>query len=78
MGGEESGLAVWVIYDHPKDYPDFYVVRKQIAGNGQVRPTGHYFLSNTLGPLRQIVEAMGLTCIPRDPSDDPVIVECWI
>lgn len=73
-----SGLEVWVVYDHPKDYPDFYVVRKQIAMPGEVIPTKQVWMSESLESLRDELRQRWLTCIPRDPADDPKIIETWI
>jgi hypothetical protein len=34
--------------------------------------------SDTLESVRDILIAAGLSLIPRDESDDAVIVECWL
>lgn len=66
--------VLWVIYDHPKDIPLWWVAR--LWENGA--PTKEHLLGNDLEFLRTRLRARGLVMIPRDPSDDPVIVEMWI
>lgn len=65
---------LWVVTDHPKDFPEFFVARRWV--NGQ--PTGAAMMDRSLEDLRRTLAAYGLTRIPRDESDDPVIVESWV
>jgi hypothetical protein len=32
------GLAMWTIYDHPKDFPEHFVARKWLITGGEDRP----------------------------------------
>lgn len=66
-------LSTWVIYDHPNDYPHHFVVRQWLDGTPS--PVAAFFPD--VESARDMV-SMGRTCIPRDPDDDPAIVECWI
>jgi hypothetical protein len=66
-------LELWVIFDHPKDYPNYFVVR--VFLNNQ--PTDRAFLCNSLESARKVIPSDKF-CIQRDPNDDPVIVETWI
>lgn len=61
------------VYDHPSDFPGYWVVRRFSAGV----PTHQYYLANTLHDIRTCVP-LGKTRIARAPADDPVIVESWI
>jgi hypothetical protein len=71
-------MEIWVIYDRPKDYPIYFVLRRWFVGSdGQQRPEGRALLANTLDEARAYVP-YGLCCLARDPSDDPKIVETWI
>ena len=70
-------LWVWVIYDHPKDYPHHFVVRAQIIIDGQTIH-GSPRLFATLGHARKYGIPPGLVCFQRAPEDDPVIVESWL
>jgi hypothetical protein len=63
----------FVIYDHPKECPDYYVVR--LWRNCQ--PTEMTFLSPTLDGARRAIPR-GRIPLARNPKDDPVIVETWV
>lgn len=66
-------LRTWTIYKHPLDHPDKYVVRGWIDGT----PDRTAHVADTLDEARDLVPA-GLTRFPRNPEDDPVIVETWL
>lgn len=73
-------LSVYTIYDHPSDYPDCFVCRRS-EPHGQ--PVAHVVAKEVVGvgdTLEQCRETLpeGLFMIPRQPNDDPVIVECWV
>ncbi len=72
-------MVIYVVYDHPLDIPEGYVLRRQIiTPNGQIdRPRGA-IISDALAPLQQMLHSHGLTCLGRQPADDPVIVESWM
>jgi hypothetical protein len=74
----EDALALWVIYDHPRDYPDYYVLRPQIVAGAKVVTSTVAWTSKSVEALREVMEDMGLHCMPRQDDDDPVIVETWI
>lgn len=66
---------MWVIYDHPSDFPNDYVVR--LCWGMFKEPDCAQF--QTLIAAREYAnENGGCFCIPRDPDDDPVIVETWL
>ena len=70
-------IAIWTIYDHPKDDPDFFVARLFMG----FKATDTTLSSIDLQDLRETLQAMHdykMTCIPRAPSDPAVIVESWI
>lgn len=74
---DRDPLWVWAIYDHPRDFPDFFVARPQYTVDG-ITQLGEGYAAPTLELLRNHMRRMGLTCLPRHPADDPVIVEVWI
>jgi hypothetical protein len=74
----DGGLAIWVVYDHPPDFPTEYVARMQIAGKDGVKITDQIMTSKSLDLLRSELEARGLTCLMRMEGDDPKIVETWL
>lgn len=75
---DDLGLAIWVITVNPADYPDQYVVRQQFAGRmGVMIAREPEAVAATLEIARDVLPD-GLTYFPRQPEDDPVIVETWL
>jgi hypothetical protein len=66
-------IALWVIYDHPKDMPDCFVARKWLTD----RPTEVILKSDSLEVLRSSLPH-GLHRLPRHINDDPSILEVWL
>src|SRR3954463_3918910 len=75
---ESTIMIVWVITDHPKDYPDEYVLRPQFAVRGEPngRASRMAWTSPDLDELRELV--CHLHRMPHQPGEDPVILETWI
>ena len=73
-------LTFYVVYDHPTDYPQEYVVRIHTTSRGgtPVAHTDLYARSKDYAYLESHLAEMGLYRLPRDPSDDPVIKETWV
>ncbi len=65
---------IWVIYDHPKDFPTKFVARKY---NAEI-PTGNIILSDDLDTLRELIPKVHDTRFMRDYADDPTIIEIWL
>lgn len=66
---------MWTIYDHPKDWPDHFVVRRWY---GLIREEA-VILCDTLVEAREyITEQGGSVPLQRDERDDPVIIETWL
>jgi len=79
MSGNGSELAMWIVYDHPRDMPNTFVARKWLVGNGHAEtPTPEMIVSPDLIALREILALRGLVCMDRHPTDDPVVVEVWL
>lgn len=75
----DGRLWIWVIYDHPSDFPDMYVARAQrILADGSLEVDGTAFASPKLEDLRAYMEAKHLVRMARHDEDDPVILETWI
>jgi len=70
-------FEMWAIYRHPKDYPDSFVARLWHIVSGELQATEQIFVAPTLEEIR-LKLPYGLTRLPRDRRDDPVIVETWI
>lgn len=69
-----ADLPIWVVYKHPRDWPDWYVARmfmNEIA-------TGNLIICREIDALRVELCALGLTPLARNPGDDPVILETWL
>ena len=72
-------LTYYVIYDHPSDYPEWWVTRcytVPTAFGADPVPTGAPLLSPTLAVARHQVPE-GRLRVLRQPEDDRVIVESW-
>jgi len=65
---------MWVIYDHPRDYPREFVARKWIGGS----PTAEVVCAHSLGALREMMRSKSLVRLERHKTDDPIIVESWL
>lgn len=70
----QNGLLIWTVYDHPRDWPDWYVARLFV--NDRMR--GNMLLNRDLQQLRDELAMRGLTPLNRSPTDDPVILETWL
>lgn len=71
-------IPIYVIYDHPKDYPNHWAVRMQTpVGGGKILFDRNVFLFETLEAARAALPP-GLTHIPREEADDPKIFESWL
>ena len=69
---QRGGLEVWTIYSSPSDFPGRFVARKFVLD----QPTAEHVVGDTLEAVRRAIPP-GLYRIPREPHDDPVIVEIW-
>ena len=73
----ENALAIWTVYKHPRDYPGKYVARKSMATGEGIGITRDMFVADSLAEVRALLP-FGLTRLPRQAADDPVIVEVWL
>jgi hypothetical protein len=72
-----SGLEMWVVYDHPKDFPSFFVARKWTVEHEAVR-TLQLILSVNYSSIEATMKQFGLTRLNRSEGDDEKIKEMWI
>jgi hypothetical protein len=73
-------LEMFVVYDHPRDYPDHFVVRRWIIGAQPGEPLsddGWLYIADTLEQIRNYIPPHCVR-LERDPNDEPQIVESWI
>ena len=69
-------LVMWVIYDHPADYPHGYVLRPQFVSRDMIVPSNAAWFGATAEQVREHLPE-GVTLIPRD-DPNPVILEVWV
>ncbi len=70
-------LVMWVVYDHPTDYPESVIARLwEISSTGPVA-SASVLVAPSLEMLRQLIPPT-FTRFARDPSDDAVIAEVWL
>jgi hypothetical protein len=77
----DNVLRMWTLYENPRDFPGMFVLREwAVTGNpdGEPRPLPGVFVAPRLEPLRAEMERRGLFRMPRNPDDEPQIVETWI
>jgi len=74
----DDELAIWTVCRFPTDFPDKFTARKSLILAGRYEVTSEVYVADTLAAIRAQMEQMGLTPLPRDPADDPIIVESWI
>lgn len=70
--------TVWAVYDHPIDYPDFFIARKFDVLPGGGRATNETHSSTSIDSIRKVLTSKGLYKHPRHCSDDPKILEVWV
>lgn len=69
-----DGLSIWVVYDHPSDYPNCYVARCFIGEEW----TPSIMICPDLERLQEQLMQMGLTKLMPMEGDDPTILETWL
>jgi hypothetical protein len=72
-------LPMWVVYDHPLDYPDGFIARLWMS-LPKPQPTTETLTAPTLEGLRNKIRkrAPWTTLLMRSPEDDPAIIEVWL
>ena len=84
-----KNISIYAVYDHPKDYPNNWVVRewRSLAGfckNPQsfasVWDGTHPLGAKVFATLDEARESLppGLALVERNEDDDPVVFETWI
>ena len=78
MFDQKPILDMWVVYEHPADFPDKYVVRRwTIMSNAPPLASADRSLHDTLDEAREAMPR-GLYNLKRLVGDDPAIKEVWI
>lgn len=71
-------MSMWVVYDHPLDYPTVFVARRHEVTKEGSRPTDEAIASSNLDLLRDELVGRGLTPLLRNDGDDAKVVEVWL
>jgi hypothetical protein len=73
-------IMMWTVYSRPSDYPDGYVARLFVVGKGVKGNGGTPWVIRgaTLESVRKAIPSEASERIPRDPQDEPQIVETWL
>lgn len=75
-GQEGPTIVLWVIYEHPDDHPEGYVLRRWLMSGDSLQPgaaSRHATLDEAREALPPGVEPAPKTGIPEDPT----IIEVW-
>jgi hypothetical protein len=79
---DQPFMSTWVIYDHPRDFPNKFVARRHDIYRGDPEPhaSEEYVTADTLDEIRELIYAKNpnLCCLPRFENDDKNIVEVWL
>ena len=75
--------GMWVIYDHPPDFPQGFIARQFFLKPGVPRyqlPTDKTLTGDTIEAVRaQLLQSRSITNIGRHQDEtDPLVVETWI
>jgi len=70
-------LTIWVIYDHPWDFPNNWVVRAHVVTAKGNEPQNACVVCGSLDEARSAIP-YGLVCVPRTTEDDTKIYETWM
>lgn len=73
-----DALVLWVVFKRPLDYPDGWVVRRNIVHRGgriEIEAVGYGF--GSLEAARAVIPPDKVKTAP-DPADDPAILEVWV
>lgn len=70
-------LLIWTVTHNTKDYGDKWIARLSTLKGGDSETLRYVMIADTLEKLREGLPP-GLTCLPRQDADEPVIVEVWM
>lgn len=76
MAMEQAPFRQYAIYDHPRDYPDHFVVREWLIFPGHTQP-GDAWLAETIEEARTVLPS-GTTQISGPDPKDPILIEVWM
>lgn len=71
-------LNLYVIYAHPRDEPDYFVVRCWRTKAGAAEATAEHALADSVEEARAVLPGWADFHMGRRPDDDKTIVEVWM
>lgn len=71
-------MKQYVLYDHPDDFPDHYIVREWNIEEGRIAPKGIFARNKSLVFLMELMLHEGMIFMNRSEEDDPKILGVWI
>ncbi|MDX0230274.1 hypothetical protein GOC14_06895 [Sinorhizobium meliloti] len=74
----ENTLPIWVVCWNPADFPGKFTARRNFAGPGVMLVDKDVIVADRLITIRRMMIRNGLTRLPRQKEDDPVILEVWL
>jgi hypothetical protein len=71
--------SIWTVFDHYPGFPDLFEARlTEVDGDLPVPVTSDFYvIAGDLDTIRESFQRCGLTCRPRETTDDPSIIETW-
>lgn len=78
MDLDQQALDMWIVYDHPRDWPEYFIARRWSVGKGGMRAHGDLLMHKEIATLRHELQHRGLYRLERSEEDDPVIMEVWL
>ena len=69
-----AALILFVVYDHPSDYPEGFLIRRWFGFHPEKEP---FATGATVEEGRAHIPA-GLYNLGREADDDPAILEVWV
>lgn len=73
-----DALTFWVIYKHPTDAPDAYVLRAQWVADHATIISEEAWYARTPEELHTLLPMWALTRVGPYTEDDPAIFEVWM
>jgi hypothetical protein len=75
----DDRVYIFVIYDHPSDFPNKFVLRRQWATrDGAIHADDGCYTADSIEPLRQMMIERGAIQMPLFEGEDPAIAETWM
>jgi hypothetical protein len=80
MTTRSDPLEMWTLYERPADYPQGYVARRWVIGEGTYAPTSDAFFGATLEEVTDFFDRCypDLFYLPRQDGDEAQIVGTWL